>query len=257
MREVNGMIKISAACLCNVGKVRSNNEDNLYFNDLVLSEQNDGMKDAAVYDNLLIRPVFFGVFDGMGGAMNGETASFLAAYSLKQAISAGLKPKELNDYLLKANDIICETGTQRGISMMGSTAVILALTRRKVFLANIGDSKAFLLRNKVLKQISVDHTDASFLSQYSSRKRKPSLTQHLGIEPYEMVIEPFNLTFNLCQGDKYLLCSDGLTDMLSESQIQQIISEEEPTVTSVYKLIDSALDAGGKDNITVVLCSIK
>jgi protein phosphatase len=139
---------------------------------------------------------------------------------------------------------------------MGSTAVLLKVSHDSASVLNLGDSKAFLFRKDRMEQISVDHTDRALLEQYGIKKRKPALTQHLGIEPSEMTIDPFSATIDIQLHDQFLICSDGLTDMVSTDRIEEILRSGVRPEKSVHTLINEAIANGGKDNITVIVSKI-
>lgn len=252
------MLQIKAVCVCHKGKVRTNNEDNFYFNGLILPEENNGLSNLLSADFSLKEWACFGVFDGMGGEAYGETAACIAANIIKEYVDN--KKTEKNDLLsalILANQKICDEAKRRCAALMGTTAVVLGFNVQMLYLLNIGDSKAFICRNGLLRQISVDHTDQKLLALQGVTKRKPRLTQHLGIEPEEMVIEPYTAEIPMRQGDYYLLCSDGLTDMVPEDEIQAIISKEILLKDKILLLLQKALDNGGRDNITIILCFIE
>ena len=89
------------------------------------------------------------------------------------------------------------------------------------------------------------------------KNTKPSLTQHLGIDEEEFLVEPSIVRMELQAGDRYLLCSDGLTDMVSDEQIKQLLEGADSASSAVRKLIDTALDNGGRDNITVIVLTVE
>ena len=123
-------------------------------------------------------------------------------------------------------------------------------------IANIGDSKIYLIRNYGLTQLSVDHTDKVLLDQKRITKRKPQLTQHLGIPSSEMIIEPYTKIIKLQSADRFLLCSDGLSDMVPITKIQEIVSRPLSPIEVVQLLTKMAMQNGGRDNITIILCDI-
>ena len=123
------------------------------------------------------------------------------------------------------------------------------------YVANLGDSRAFRLRNGELLQLSADHTDAALLQGQGIRK--PRLTQHLGIWPEEMVLEPYIAKGEIQAGDRYLLCSDGLTDMVSNMEICTLMKETGSICHLTDRLVAKALEKGGRDNVTVLAAQIQ
>lgn len=254
--------RIEAACGCNVGRRRAGNEDNFYFDGRILPRDNDGLRTAAGMEEVLKRELCYGVFDGMGGENYGEEASYLAAETAKgsaKRLADFLYPpkKYLTDLVEEMNGAVCRRAEELACSRMGSTAVMLYLSGRFAYVCNVGDSKAFRLRRDEFLQISRDHTDAVFLEEQGIRGRKPSLTQHLGIWPQEMVLEPYIAKGELQDGDQYLLCSDGLTDMVGNVDICAVMKETEDVRECVDLLIRKALENGGRDNVTAIVIRVR
>ena len=253
---------LEAACGCNMGKVRQNNEDNFFFDDRCLPVENTGLKKPVPAVFKLNRPICVGVFDGMGGAENGETAAFLAARTLKE------KVKLLEDFVIPErhflldtcdamNRAIVETSDLELMGNMGSTAVMALFSPHEVYICNLGDSKAFRYRSGLFMQLSRDHNDAKQLREQGIADRRPRLTQHLGIDPELMKLEPYVAKGDLKNGDWYLLCSDGLTDMVSNFAIVDTLHNSNTAEECVSNLIKKALENGGRDNITVIACRIR
>jgi len=137
--------------------------------------------------------------------------------------------------------------------------------KKEAVASNVGDSKVFLFRKEVLKKISEDHNQAQSLvnlgliteEEARIHKDKSKLTQYLGIFQEEMVLEPY-VTDNIIleKEDIFLICSDGLTDMLSYTDIAQILKTDISLKDKCKKLVNNANNKGGNDNITVVLAQI-
>jgi len=215
---------------------------------------NHGLTDILSFSTQLTRPIRFGVFDGMGGEAHGELASYIAAMELQDA--SGFSPAEdIMDVLYRANSKMCKEAHRRGGALIGTTAAILSIDSVYASVVNIGDSKVFRRRNGVMTQLSIDHTDKALMEQWGIQVRKPRLTQHLGIPPSEMIIEPAVWHDTICAGDRFLICTDGLTDMLSEDEISSVLAVMAP-VDCVDTLIRRALQYGGKDNVTVIVVTV-
>ena len=246
---------LEAACLCNTGKIRRNNEDNFYFDGRCLPADNNGLDTPLTMTAHLEHTVHLAVFDGMGGENFGELAAFAAADRMR-GLLAGEKPvpagreaaaelaQELNRAVVKKEK---ELLTRR----MGSTMVSFCFSARSVLTCNLGDSRAYTLRGGEITQLSEDHVDKR------SGQRKAPLTQHLGIDPEDFLLEPTVTERALSDGDRYLLCSDGLSDMLSDSEIAAILSGTATAQDCAEKLVAAALEQGGRDNITVIVCCIR
>lgn len=150
---------------------------------------------------------------------------------------------------------------------MGSTAVLLNYEFGKVRVTNLGDSRAYLFRNKKLHQLSVDHTTENHMREIQKSMgisksieesgMQHALTQHLGIPEEEFLLEPAESEWIPVQkGDLFLLCSDGLTNMVKNDQIAEILGARASLRAKKERLIQEALDNGGKDNITVILLEV-
>ncbi|MBQ3009705.1 MAG: serine/threonine-protein phosphatase, partial [Oscillospiraceae bacterium] len=138
----------------------------------------------------------------------------------------------------------------------GTTMVALYFASRYVYVCNLGDSRAYRLRGNEFMQISEDHVEKIERYDQNGKLRKAPLTQHLGIDPEELMIEPYIAKGEIVRGDYYLLCSDGLTDMLTNLEIYSIIKSYQRIDECVDALIKAALEKGGKDNVTVILVKI-
>ena len=219
------------------GKVREANEDSLF-------PSADGESDEEV---TLI------VADGMGGHVAGEVASRLA---INAAASSRLAPP---DRVAAGNRAIREeVGRQPNLEGMGTTMTLLELhpdsTAR---FAHVGDSRAYLLRNGELQQVTDDHT---VLAEYvAAGKLTPEeavnhpqrhmITRCLGLTRFVNIDE---ITIDVERGDRFLLCTDGLNAMVDNDAIRQGLTEETPDA-AVWKLVEMANAAGGQDNITVIV----
>lgn len=249
---------MEAACGCNTGKIRKNNEDNFYFDGRCLEKENDGLKYPVTVDSTLKNGFCVSVFDGMGGESFGEYASFAAARQMQQTerkLSDFFIParkhlfnlvNQLNDAVLKAQEEMC---TER----MGSTMVSLYFTGRYVYSCNLGDSRSYRLRDGEFLQLSEDHIE----KRPGREHKKAPLTRYLGINSADVEVEPYIAKGELRKGDMYLLCSDGLTDMLTNFEISDIMLKSEDAGDCVQSLIQVALEHGGRDNITAIICTIR
>lgn len=246
---------IDAACGCRIGKIRKNNEDNFFFDGKCLEQENEGLRNIACMEGRLKNGTCVAVFDGMGGENYGEVASFTAARAMQG------KTRKLEDYFvqerkylekltLSLNDAVVEAEKALNTNRMGTTMVMLYFASRHVYMCNVGDSRAYRMRGGEFLQISEDHVEIV------PGKKKTPLLQHLGIDPEEMLIEPYIAKGELKRGDVYLLCSDGLTDMLTNLEIAEIIQKSEDAAECVEALTEAALANGGRDNVTVIVCKI-
>lgn len=247
---------LEAACGCNTGRLRKNNEDNYYFEQQILRQENNGLR-IPLYKRFSRETVCFAVFDGMGGHEDGQVASYIAADIFKrdcEQIERGGMLSE-NFFSLAVNhmnDAVC-IEAQRLKNNMGTTAVMIGFCDDLIYICNIGDSRAYRFRDNHLIQISMDHTEAIPPFMQGSRQRKPKLSQCIGISPEELLLEPYLAQGYVKKQDRFLICSDGLTDMLSDNEIEEILSSERDSGVCVQQLIDKALEHGGKDNVTAII----
>ncbi len=255
--------KIHGAAHTHTGCVRSNNEDNFYLEGRYRENVEQG-EDAAVCrsDD---RCFLAAVADGMGGEELGEVASLMAVQALKPCPFQEI-PSEAENAVRRGNDRICEEMERRGNRRMGSTLTALYVDDGKAVCCNVGDSRGYLLRGGKLSQLSVDHNKAGRMVELGvltpeQAARHPSrheLTQHLGIFADEMVIEPaMSQPVKLEDGDLFLLCSDGLTDMVSPEDMKKVLSGKALPKEMVKELIQLALEGGGRDNVTAIVLQIR
>lgn len=254
--------QITACCLSNRGRVRSQNEDNLYFNGFLmpLEKMDEGCRLSARLNTK--QPVCLAVFDGMGGESCGEKASF-AAVSEFRALMEGLDaqtriPAFFTQAARKMNRTVCALAREERVSVAGTTVTALCLCGEELYVMNLGDSPAYRLQKGRLRKLITEHTDASVLSQCGIVCKKSALTQYLGVPESEMKLQPALVHGRLQAGDRYLICSDGLTDMVPERRIAEILGRSSRTVEEQAALLmEEALSAGGRDNVTIILAYVE
>ena len=248
--------QIEYAYTCHIGKIRNNNEDNFWCCGDSLEAQNQGMSHIRSGYMKQSEYPLLAVFDGMGGESCGEMAAFLAAEACGEHFKTakdGIRndPEEfLNEICESMNQAICDYGRTNKINSMGTTAALLAFAEDAVYSCNLGDSRIYKSDREKFYQISQDHVLGHSLFG------KAPLTQYLGMEEENLQLEPSISRQEIKIGDRFLLCSDGITDMLSDGEIADILSRDIPVAKTVEILVDRGLKKGGRDNITVVLCEI-
>ncbi len=233
-------------CTSHIGNLRSINQDNFICISKYLEPENNETSDM-ISGSILSKEIpIFGVFDGMGGEECGEIAAYIAAKEIAKFSFDGEPEQNLLNYCKTANTEICAYTAEHSLTSMGTTAAILLFDKKKIYLCNIGDSKVFRLSQGELYQISYDHV---CVSAYGT---KPPLTQNLGIKETELIISPYIASGDYLDHDVYLICSDGLTDMVNAEEIKEILLTCEKEKAAKI-LLQKALDNGGKDNITIIL----
>ena len=208
-------------------------------------------------------PVFV-VADGMGGARAGEVASQMVVESFVQGLPDEGTPEErLSVVVQRANkEIHDRSHTEAESAGMGTTVTAAYLDEDSVALAHVGDSRAYLLRDRVLSRLTEDHSLVEELlrggklteEEALEHPQRSVITRALGIEP---IVEIDTWTYPLRPGDVVLLCSDGLTSMIPEPQVQELLVQAPSLDAAADRLIDAANEAGGRDNITVVLFRVE
>ena len=251
--------KIEYAELTDTGRVREHNED------AIGSNPDLGLMVLA---------------DGMGGYNAGEVASGIAVQIVTELASEGASRQELNeidphsglmrqsiilrDAVYRANKIIFQTAqSQTHCEGMGTTIVACMFYDDKVSIAHVGDSRAYRLRGGQLEQITLDHSllqelvDRGFYSEEEAQRstNRNYVTRALGVEP---TVEVEVREHEVLPDDVYLLCSDGLPDMVEDDDIHLTISTFNASLDVVgQQLIDLANDHGGRDNVSVMLAQVK
>jgi serine/threonine protein phosphatase PrpC len=237
-----------------IGHARENNEDKFDF-----YEPDEEPLLAA-------RGSVYLVCDGMGGHNAGQIASELAAKQFLHAYYhlGGTAQEAARHAILQAHHYIAEMASKIPSRYgMGTTLTALILKQDEGILAHVGDSRCYRLREGVFEQLSRDHTLVASLveqgiippEQARYHPQRNVIRQAVGVADPSEPLEPDIETFALQAGDLYLLCSDGLTDMVDDAEIEAIVREEPPT-RAAWRLVDRALANGGRDNITVVLVQI-
>ena len=271
MDEATGVernaINVKVFGASDMGRVRKNNEDSFVVGNLTTGEV--GLTPPLRAYTLGNLGSLFMVADGMGGEASGEVASQICTLTVPKRLYEHLKSldqvSEANFVLLLresieyANQIIHQKALSDPIHRgMGTTATVAALFGPYVFVAQVGDSRAYLIRNNELTQLTRDQTFLNYLKEIGVEvpadpemdSRKSILTQAVGSS--ESVNVKVTYT-KIRQGDSLLLCSDGLYNMVLATDILATVKGTEPLANKCKSLIDRANAHGGTDNITVVM----
>ena len=231
-----------------VGLVRANNEDTF----LIHSEA-----------------AYCLVADGMGGAAAGEMASSIFAQAAGEVFNAQISTNEqqaidrVQTAFLLANDrILAHVAEHPEHQGMGCTAEILAFTPTGFVIGHMGDSRTYRLRQGVLKQLTKDHSlvqdqiDQGLITEAQARSHsmRNIILRAVGVRPSPALD---TLRGPIFSGDIFLLCSDGLTDLVDDPLICEVLSHNGNLEKKTAELVELAKQAGGKDNITVVLAKIE
>ena len=256
---------ISASVISDVGNIRQNNEDNYYLDGRVRVDlRQNRSEDRCQTDG---KASLFAVCDGMGGEDNGEIASLIAVQNLSFDSDGNVRDNALAD-LREINRLIEKKRRELKCRNMGSTVAALFFWRNKAIAYNVGDSRVYLCRGGKLKRLSQDHNETSnlvesgLISEEDAKKEKGYhvLTQYLGVPEDEFIIEPyFSGDIKIKTGDIFIICSDGVTDMITDDDILELIYQV-PQGDDAYKIarkvVDIANEKGGKDNITALVAVV-
>jgi len=211
-------------------------------------------------DNYFVRAPLFAVADGMGGAQAGEVASEIAAESFEPGLPSDGTPAEgLARIIQAANRRIHDRSrAEADLAGMGTTVTAAYVGESEVTIAHVGDSRAYVMRDGEVVRLTRDHSLVGELiargklteEQAETHPQRSVITRALGPEAsVEVDVD----TFQGRDGDVFLLCSDGLTSMIPESRLTPILIRARSLRDAGRELIDAANEAGGRDNITVVL----
>jgi len=230
------MTRLAWGSATDAGRVRQNNQDSVYTSDTL-----------------------FAVADGMGGHQAGEVASATAIAALRDGMDRG---ESIADAITGANDAVWGMAADDlALRGMGTTITAGVLDGATLLIGHVGDSRAYLLRAGELRQLTTDHSVIAELiaagelteDQALVDPRRAMITRALGIDPAVVVDE---LTVDLEPGDRLLLCSDGLTTMLRDGHIAEILRDGADRDGVADALVAAANAAGGADNITVVVADV-
>ena len=270
------LVQVDLAGLTHQGKVRNSNEDHFM-----------ALRATRCLETLLTslpqldRPTKFDetaygmcVADGMGSVEAGEIASSVALMTLmnlvvqtpdwilrlKERENAAIVMRRMTTRFRQIDDEMREMGeSNRALRGMGTTLTASLSLGTDLFLSHLGDSRAYLLRNEKLHQLTKDHTLAQAFIEAgivapddtATGAMRNVLTAALGSTG--VPTDPQVLRLHLNEGDQLLLCTDGLTEMVTDEVIASVLAVADSSAAACQTLIDLALDEGGKDNVTVVL----
>ena len=223
-----------------------------------------GRKRRRNEDAYVCEPPLFAIADGMGGAQAGEVASRLAAAALKESDARTLGGEErISDLIQEANRRVYDRSiTDPNTSGMGTTITVALVEDGNVAFGHVGDSRAYLIREGRMEQVTEDHSLVNELMKSGKLSREEAethpqrsvITRALGTDPD---VDADTFTIEAKSGDVFLLCSDGLTDMVGEREILELVELNRQDIDAALKsLVKAANRSGGEDNITVVAFEI-
>ncbi len=210
-------------------------------------------------DNYVVAPPLFGVADGMGGAQAGEVASQLAASALEAGDSGLEGTKRIDALIQEANRLIYDrASTDPTASGMGTTMTVALVEGMTVAIGHVGDSRAYLVRGELMEQLTEDHSLVNELlktgklseEEAQVHPQRSVITRAVGTDP-DVDVDGF--TIEAEEGDVFLICSDGLSDMVEDEEILELVhSNRDDLDKAVKALVAAANKGGGEDNITAI-----
>jgi protein phosphatase len=222
-----------------------------------------GRKRRRNEDAYVLEPPLFAIADGMGGAQAGEVASRLAAAAVRESGVDGGGEDRILDLMREANRRVYDrSSTDPKTSGMGTTMTVALVEADRVAFGHVGDSRAYLIRDGEIEQLTEDHSLVNELlksgklspAEAETHPQRSVITRALGTDP-DVDVDTF--TIGVQKGDLFLLCSDGLTDMVSQSDILELVERNRDDIEGALKaLVKAANRGGGEDNITIVAFEI-
>ncbi len=213
-------------------------------------------------DSLSVSPPLYVVCDGMGGHAAGEVASDIAVNVITRRAPRTPDAAALGQAVEEANLAIIQAAREgHGREGMGTTCTAAILQNERLVIAQVGDSRAYLVHNGALQQITRDHSlmadyiEAGRITPEEARvhPERSIITRALGSDPY---MQPDLFEINVETGDRLLLCSDGLSSMLEDAEIGRLLSAVENPQECAHALANAACEAGGMDNVTVIVVDV-
>ena len=247
-----------------IGKVRQKNEDAFVIADLMQSLPIHSMP-APIDLKVDCRGVLLAVSDGMGGAQAGEVASAMTLHGLRLEMPSGeggSAEAALKASVEKANQNVWQAAAETGRTGMGATLTAVLIHGTRAYVAEVGDSRAYLLRGSHFVQLTHDQSFAQRLidagtithEQVETLPTRNAILQAIGTEP-TVVVALNRLT--LRRGDRILICSDGLSGKVKDNEIRELLLTIPDLDAACAQLIHMANSRGGEDNITVVLAEMQ
>jgi serine/threonine protein phosphatase PrpC len=223
-----------------------------------------GRKRRRNEDDYVVEPPLFAIADGMGGAQAGELASSLAAGAVRDDEGVvGSGERHVTDLIQEANRRVYQRSSEdAAASGMGTTMTVALVEDGTVVFGHVGDSRAYLIRDGKLEQLTEDHSLVAELvrsgklspEEAETHPQRSVITRALGTDP-DVDVDTFSIQTQ--PGDLFMLCSDGLTSMVEDEVILQIVEKHRDDLQAATKaLIRAANKGGGEDNITVVFFEI-
>jgi len=253
---------IRAAAESNVGNARGNNEDNVYFNGDFITPRNIS-RPFAIKTGEYTEVNIFAVFDGMGRNNTGSFASLVAATKLdgladRISFDPDITPDDaVLDYMQETNELIRDQRRETGGVRTASTMALLIIEHGNAHVYNVGDSRVYLFRDKQLVKLTRDHVAVEGQKSVSLTEdgiRHGRITKFLGMNSREGKMEPYRAKpFKVKKGDKFLVCSDGVTDQLDEDEITVCLSKRKDPFGHTNEIMALSMSDDSDDNVSAIV----
>jgi PPM family protein phosphatase len=249
--------QIRVTAMTHRGALRGNNEDALVVSGFVASEVD--LADPVTWQVAPTEPVVVAVADGLGGYGGGERASVHAAHRLAAAGPGLTSDDGLGAVLADISREIEKLATEPGLSGMGTTVAGLVLSSGACFWFSVGDSRVYQENGGYLGQLSRDDSPAAVVEGLLDRPAPTTsvITQYLGGPGADGHVHPHIGPVEPAARVRWLLCSDGLSDLVDVGEMERILRAESDEVRAVKALWVAAMNASGRDNISIVLVSVE
>ncbi len=261
MSEPN-KIFIRAAAESNVGNARGNNEDNVYFNGDFITPRNIS-RPFAIKTGEYTDVNIFAVFDGMGRNNTGSFASLVAATKLdtladRISFDPDVTPDDaVLEYMQETNELIRDQRRETGGVRTASTMALLIIENGNAHVYNVGDSRVYLFRDKQLVKLTRDHVAVEGQQSVSLTEegiRHGRITKFLGMNSREGKMEPYRAKpFKVKKGDKFLVCSDGVTDQLDEDELTVCLSKRKDPFGHTNEIMALSMSDDSDDNVSAIV----
>lgn len=252
---------IHSALISDMGLIRRHNEDAHYCNGSFCALE-DMDRHVEHYEELTADKALFAICDGMGGQQHGEKAAYTAVRQMKE-LHQQLPGRDFHIVLqhwIRQTTTLVREASDGG----GCTLALLYVEDHMLRVCHVGDSRIYRFHHSQLTRLTLDHSQVEMMlsagmitpEEARTHPRRHAITRYLGMPSHISCEATFSQAIPLMDGDIYLLCSDGLTDMLSDADISAILRQESALAARAQALFQAAMKAGGRDNITLTLLQI-
>ncbi|ASV11339.1 MULTISPECIES: PP2C family protein-serine/threonine phosphatase [Leptospira] len=242
------------------GNFRSHNEDSMYASGEIVAGNVSGSFSSSGIRDSASSPLIFALADGMGGHISGEVASRMTLEKLAWTERAVQPLEELphagwQSLFSIINHEINDHAKATGKLGMGATLVGILFGKRKVLVFNMGDSRAYHFSSKGIHKITVDHSFSGFIKE--NQISRSYITSCIGGGTTDLQMDLFDITSSLSPGDRILLCTDGLTDVIKIDDLEEILKNASNVKEACYHLLEEANLRMTRDNTSIIVIEVQ